>query len=154
LPEAGPAFADEDAVAGVAGVVADLDGFVEAEAADAVAEVGDVLGAVVGDAGEAVAVEEDFGFGGDGFFAVEGAGVDDEAVDDAAAGGEALAAAAFDFFGGRAAGADDQNDKDGGEKDARGDAADQAWVMACVFKLGLCCTKDLMEFWVHGSEKG
>ena len=57
--QAVPGFGYYDAVAGVAGVEADLDGEVDAELADEVGEWGDVLGAFVGDAGDLVAVEED-----------------------------------------------------------------------------------------------
>ena len=59
--QAVPGFGYYDAVAGVAGVEADLDGEVDADLADEVGEWGDVLGALVGDAGDLVAVEEDGG---------------------------------------------------------------------------------------------
>ena len=59
--QAVPGFGDYDAVAGVARVEADLDGEVDAELADEVGEWGDVLGGLVGDAGDLVAVEEDGG---------------------------------------------------------------------------------------------
>jgi hypothetical protein len=59
--EAVPGFGDYDAVAGVARVEADLDGEVDADLADEVGERGDVLGALVGDSGDLVAVEEDGG---------------------------------------------------------------------------------------------
>jgi len=75
-PEAGPGFRNQDAVAGVPRVVAELDGLIDAVAEDEVGEFGDVLGAVVGDAGEAVAVEEYVGCGGDAVFAVKAARVD------------------------------------------------------------------------------
>ena len=65
--EAAPGFGDYDAVAGVAGVEADLDGEVDADLADVLGEVGDVLGALVGDAGDAIAVEEHSGSGGGRF---------------------------------------------------------------------------------------
>ena len=57
--EAVPGFGDYDAVSGVAWVEADLDGEVDTDLADEVGERGDVLGALVGDAGDLVAVEED-----------------------------------------------------------------------------------------------
>ena len=60
----------------------------------------DVLGAVVGDAGEAVAVDEDFGRGVHALIAGKRAGVEDETVGDAAVGGEVLAAAALQLFRG------------------------------------------------------
>ena len=59
--EAAPGFGDDDAVAGVVGVVADLDGEIDADVADEFGEQGDVLGALVGDAGDAVGVDEDGG---------------------------------------------------------------------------------------------
>lgn len=97
--KAGPGLAHDQAVAGVVGVVAHLDGLVQAEAADTVAKHGDILGAVVDDATEAIAEEEDFGLFGEAFVAAEVAGVEQKAVGDAAARGEELAAAAFDLFG-------------------------------------------------------
>ena len=64
-----PGFGDYDAVAGVAGVEADLDGEVDADLTDEVGEWGDVLGGFISDACDLVAVEEDgwgvgVGFGG------------------------------------------------------------------------------------------
>lgn len=131
LPEAGPALGDEDAVAGVARVVADLGGLVDAEAEDEVGEERDVLRAVVGDAGEAVGVVEDVWGGRGAVFAVEGAGVGDDAVGDAAGGGEALAAAALHFFRRRAAEVEDKADEDGQQKKQDDNAADDARV-ACL----------------------
>src|ERR1700679_1970155 len=64
-PEAGPGFGNDDAVAGVARVVAHLYGLVDAEAEDLVGKGGDVLRAVVDEARDGVAVDEDFGGGGD-----------------------------------------------------------------------------------------
>ena len=148
LPEAGPGFGDEDAIAGVAGVVADLDGLVDAVAADAVREAGDVLGAVVGDAGEAVAVEEDFGGGGNAVFAVEGAGIDEVAVRDAADGCEAFAAAAFDFFRGGAARADDEPASGSEDEGTCGDAAYEAGIMV------LEQLREMVEGAFHGVRQG
>ena len=104
--QSGPGVGDDDAVAGVAGVKTDLDGEVDADVADEVREVVDVLGALVGDAGDDVTVDEDFGdgAGGWGFGGVFGAvGVGDAAVCDASGGGEGVAAELFDLVGGEAA---------------------------------------------------
>ena len=92
--EAAPRFGDDDAVSGVAGVVADLDGLVNAVAGGAFGQQRDVLGAVVGDAGDAVAVEQKVRCGAGAFSAVEGARVDNAAVGDASVESEVLAAAA------------------------------------------------------------
>ena len=109
--EAAPGFGDDDAVAGVVGGVADLDGEVGADVVDEFGEGGDVLGALVGDAGDAVVVDDDVG-GGGGFFGcgwggiglcvgLRDEGVHDGAVGDAAGAGEEFAALAFElFFGG------------------------------------------------------
>ena len=59
--QAVPGFGDYEAISRVAGVEADQDGEVDADLADEVGERGDVLGALVGDAGDLVAVEEDGG---------------------------------------------------------------------------------------------
>ena len=94
--EAGPGFGDDDGVAGVAGVEADLHGEVDADVADVFGEGADVLGALVGDAGDAVAVDEGIG---DGVGGVVGpAGLGDAAVDDAAGGGEVFAALALELI--------------------------------------------------------
>ena len=124
--EAAPGLADDDAVAGVAGVVLDLDGLVDAEAGGAIGDGGDVLAAVVGDAGDAVAVHEQLGGGAGAFFAVEGAGVDDAAVGDAALRGEVFAAAAFELGGGRTAAASDQPGDDACDDEACGDTGGEA----------------------------
>ena len=65
--EAVPGFGDYDAVAGVAGVEADLDGEVDADLTDEIGEWGDVLGGFISDACDLVAVEEDGGGVGVGF---------------------------------------------------------------------------------------
>ncbi len=95
--ETAPAFGDDDGVAGVARVEAHLHGEIDADVADVLAQGADVLGALVGDAGGAVAVDEGVGHGtGD----VAGpVGLGDAAVDDAAGGGEQLAAIALDLLG-------------------------------------------------------
>ena len=129
-PEAGPGFRDQDAVAGVAGVVANLDRLVDAVAEDEVGQAGDVLGAVVGDAGEAVAVEEDLGSGGDAVFAVEAAGVDEVTVGEAAGEGEVLAAAALQLFRSGTVGADDPHDGACEDDDSCGEAANDAGIVA------------------------
>ncbi len=119
-PEAVPGFGDDDGVGGVLAVVADLDGVVEAEIFDERGEGGDVLRALVGDAGDAVTVDEGarLGFGG--------GDVDEGAVDDAAEGGETLAAALLALQGGGAA-LEEDDDDDGGDRgdDGCGDGADR-----------------------------
>ena len=62
--KAAPRLGYDDAVAGIAGIEADLDGQVDADVADVIAERGDVLSALVGDAGDAIAIDEDAGGGG------------------------------------------------------------------------------------------
>ncbi len=84
LPEARPLVGDEDAVAGVAGVVSDLDRLVEPEAEHEVGECRDILRAVVRHAGDAIAVQQYLGCGGRAVFPGERAGVEDDAVGDAA----------------------------------------------------------------------
>ena len=126
--EAAPIFGDDDAVSGVAGVVADLDGLVDAVAGSAFGEKGDVLRAVVGDAGDAVAVEQEVGRGTDAFGAVVGAGVDDAAVGDAAVEGEVLTSAAFELDGRGATAADVKPGGTARSGDARGDSGGDARV--------------------------
>ena len=96
-PEAVPGLGDDDGVGGVGAVVADLYGVVEAQVLDEGGEGGDVLGALVGDAGDAVAVDDGVGLGFGGGY------VDEGSVDDAAEGGEAFAAALLALGGGGAA---------------------------------------------------
>jgi hypothetical protein len=95
--QAAPGFSDYDAVAGVAGVEADLDGKVDADLTYVLGEVGDVLGALVGDAGDAIAIEEHGGGGGGGVRRGwdEPLGFGDAAVGDAADVGEVVAAQVF-----------------------------------------------------------
>lgn len=80
-----PGFCDDDAVAGVAGVEADLDGQVDADVADIVWQEGDVLGALVGNAADAIAVHEDAGGGGRGVggYVCDPLGFGDAAIGDA-----------------------------------------------------------------------
>ena len=106
-----------------------MNGLVDAVAEDEVGECGDVLSAVIGDPGEAVAVEEDIGCGRDAVFAVEAACVDEVAVGDAADEGELLAAAALELFRSRAAGADVIDGACGEDEDACGDAAENPGVL-------------------------
>ena len=129
LPEAGPGFADQDAVAGVAGVVAQGDGLVEAESADLVGEHGDILRAVVGDSSEAVAVDEDLRGGIEAFIAREGTGVHDEAVGDAAEAGKVLASSSLQLFGGGAVRDDEPPDAGGQQDDGNGDGSSDAGVV-------------------------
>jgi hypothetical protein len=128
LPEARPALGDDDAVARVAGVVAKLHGLVDAEAEDLVGQRANVLRAVVGDAGEAVAVDEDVGRWRDAVIPGEGAGVEDDAVGDATGEGEMLAAAALDLFWRRSAQIDDEPDQPRDEDNSSGDAGEEARV--------------------------
>ncbi len=137
MPEARPGFGNKDTVARVAGVVAHLDGLVEAEADDAVGEARDILGAVVGDAGEAVTVDEDLGCGGDTVFAIEGEGVYDDAVADAAFGGDALTAAALYLFWGRGAPADNEPDQDAKDDSANDQRHDEAGIAVAEMLLKL-----------------
>ena len=97
--ETAPGFRDDDAVGGVMEVVANLDGEVSADVADVVGEGGDVLSALVGNAGDAVVVDEQAG--GVGGVVRGGWRVGDGPVGDAAHSREKVAAIAFDLFGGR-----------------------------------------------------
>lgn len=123
--EAAPGFGDDDAVAGVAGVEADLDGEIDADVADVVRQQADVLGTLVGDARDAVAVGEDAGRGG---WAV-GGGVreplsfGDAAVGNAADLGEVVSAGLLDLCGcGSSAGEEPCGDAcDGGSAEAESD---------------------------------
>jgi hypothetical protein len=54
-----PGFGDDDAVAGVMGVVANLDGQIDANVADVFGEQGNILGALIGDPRNPVGVDED-----------------------------------------------------------------------------------------------
>ena len=103
--ETAPGFGDDDAVGGIVEVVADLNREVGADVADVVGEGGDVLGALVGDAGDAVVVHQKaWGVGG-----IVGCGgcVGDGAVGDTAYGGEEVSTRALDLFGGGAGAAND-----------------------------------------------
>ena len=126
--EAAPVFGDDHAVAGVARIVADLDRLVDAVAGGALGEERDILRAVVGNPGDAVAVKQQVGRDAVALFAVVGAGVDDAAVGDAAVEGEVLAAAAFQLDGGRAAAADVKPGGTACGGDARDDAGGNARV--------------------------
>lgn len=94
--EAGPGFRDDDRVTGIAWIETNLNGKIDAYVANVVGERADILGALVGDAGDAVAVDE--GVGGGVFGFVGPAGLGDGAIDDAAGGGEVLATLALDLF--------------------------------------------------------
>ncbi len=119
---------------------------VDAEAEDLIGEMADVLGAVVGDAGEAVAVDEDVGCWGDAVVAGEGAGVEDDAVGDAACAGEVFAAAALDLVGVWAAEVEDEPDEADEDYDAYGDAGEEARV-AVVQLRGETLEKRLQGSW-------
>ena len=98
--ETAPGLGDYDAVGWVAGVEADLDGEIDADVADEVGQGSDVLGALVGDAGDEVAVDENAG-GGEWRVGADGSwpfGVGDAAVGDAAGEGEVVAAGVLDLF--------------------------------------------------------
>jgi hypothetical protein len=123
--EAAPRLGDDDAVAGIAGIEADLDGEVDADVANVIAEGGYVLGALVGYSGYAIAIDEDTGGRG---WAVSGGirqpvGFSDAAVRDAADPGEVVAASAFDLrWGGSAASEEISGDaSDGRRAEADGD---------------------------------
>jgi len=131
--EAAPGFGYDDAVAGVFGIVADLNGEVDAEVANVFGEAGYVLQALVAYAGNFVLITKDIWRGvfyaeiaGFGFGATVGtieAGVDESCVGDASLGGEELATLAFDLFGAGAAVVEDvRGDADGGDH-AKGDCA-------------------------------
>ncbi len=94
--QAAPGFGYDDAVGGVVEVVADLDGQVSTDVADVVGEGGDVLSALVGDASDAVVVDEQAG----GVGGVVGGGwrVGDGSIGDAAHGSEKVASVALDLF--------------------------------------------------------
>ena len=111
--QAAPRLGDDDAVGRIVRRVANLDGEVGADVVDVVGQGGDVLGALVGDAADAVVVDDDvgrwggtFGLGGGLGGAGGGAarlhdhGVHDGAVGDASGTGEQVAAFALDLFGG------------------------------------------------------
>jgi len=93
-----PRFGDDDAIGGIVEVVANLDRQVGADVADVVGESGNVLGALVGDTGDAVVVDEQ----ARGMGRVVGGKrcVSDGAVGDAAHCGEQVATAALDLFRG------------------------------------------------------
>jgi len=128
-----PGLGDDDAVAGVLGVVANLDGQVDAEMADVLGEASDILKAFVADTGDFVLITQDIGRGvfdaeiarfglGAAVGTIE-AGVDQGGVGDASLGGEELATLTFDLFRGRAAVVEDvRGDADGGDQ-AKGDRA-------------------------------
>jgi hypothetical protein len=128
-----PGFGDDDAVAGVLGVVADLDGEIHAEMADVFGEAGYVLQALVAYAGNFVLIAKDIWRGifyaeiaGFDFRAAVGpieAGVDEGGIGDPSLSGEKLTALTFDLFRGRAAVVEDvRGDADGGDH-AKGDCA-------------------------------
>lgn len=124
--QAAPTFGDDDAVGGVAGVEADLDGKVHADVTDVLFEGADVLGALVGDAGDDVAIDEDCGYvrrrgvaGGD-----EPLGLGDAAVGDAAGEGEEVAAGAFDLVGGGLSAGEDVAGDAGGDRDSEAHGQD------------------------------
>lgn len=127
--EAGPGVGDDDAVAWVAGVETDLNGEIDADVADEVGKGVDVLSALIGDAGDDVAVDEDFGqvdgIGGVVGRMVGAEGVGDAAVGDAAGGGDGVAAELLDLvWGGSAAG----EEIDGGA-DSSGNDAERCQVL-------------------------
>ena len=55
--EATPGFGDDNAVSRIMEIVTDLDGQISSDVADVIGEGGNVLGALVGDAGDAVVVD-------------------------------------------------------------------------------------------------
>jgi hypothetical protein len=111
LAEAAPVIRDDDAVFGAVDVVTDGAGEAETEVLrlDVVAEGGDVLRALVGDAADFVLIEDEADFlelrraGGVEFGDGRLADVENGSVDDAAGANQLDAAFAFDFLGGRSA---------------------------------------------------
>ena len=132
-----PGLGYDDTVGRVVWGVADLDGQVGADAANVVGECGDILSALVGDASDAVVVDDDVGWrcgcaGLEGRFggancrcaAFGGHGVHDGAVGDAAGASEEVASRAFDLFRGGALageGVGGQADQCGGTDTQGGD---------------------------------
>ena len=94
--EARPGLSDDDRIAGVAGVKADLDRKIDADVANVFGERANVLGALIGNAGDAIAVDEGVGCGIFGF--VSPARLRDAAINDAAGCGKVVAALALDLF--------------------------------------------------------
>ncbi len=129
MPEAGPCFRDDDAITGVAWVVAELDGLIDTKTEDAVGEMADILGAVVRDTGQAVAVDKNVGGGRDAVVAGEGTGVEDDAIGDATGKCEVFAAAPLDLVGRGAAQVDDEDDEGDKDNNACGDTAEKAGVV-------------------------
>lgn len=131
--QAAPGFGYDDAVTGVLGVVADLDGEVDADVADVLRETGYVLQAFVAYAGHFVLIAKDIGWGvfdaRAGGFGVDAAVWTVEAdvyqggVGDATAGGEELAALALDLFRAGAAVVEDVSGNADGRDYAEGDRA-------------------------------
>ena len=96
--EATPGFSYDDAVGWVVQVIADLDGQVGADVANVFGEGGDVLGTLIGDACDAVIVDEKVrSVGG---VIGGGVGIGNGAVGYAAPDGELFATRAFNLFGG------------------------------------------------------
>ena len=128
--QATPGFSDHDAVAGVLGVVADLDGEIDAEMADVLRKTGYILEAFVADSGDFVLIAEDVGgriFGAEiRLGAAVGtikAGVDERGIGNATARGEELAALTLYLFcGGPTVVEDVRRDATGGDY-AKGDCA-------------------------------
>jgi len=130
LPQARPCFADQDAVAWVARVVTERDGLVQTVATDLVGEHGDILRAVVGEAGDAVAIDEDLRGGIERFFVREGAGVLDEAIRNAAVKREVLAAPALQLFRGGSARDYESPKGDGRDNDSNSTPGGDAGVLS------------------------
>jgi hypothetical protein len=97
--EAAPGLGDDDAVGGIVRIVADLNGQVNAEAADVIGQSGDDLTALVGDAGDAVVVDDDLRRGRRLFVVRRHVG--DASVGDAATVGKEIATMALELFGSR-----------------------------------------------------
>jgi hypothetical protein len=138
--EAAPGFGYHDAVAGIVGIVANLDGKIDAEVADVLSEAGDILHALVTNTGDAVLIVEDAGWrldplredlrvficGTAACALVEGV-VDEGGVGDAATFGEELPAQTLDLFGvGFAMEVNVEGDA-GDSGDAKDNRADAVW---------------------------
>jgi hypothetical protein len=128
--EPAPGLSDDDTVAGVFGVVADLDGKVDAEMADVLGEAGYILEALVAYAGDFVLITQDIRWRvfegearGFGVGAAVETGVDQGGVGDTAAGGEELSALTFELLCAGAAVVEDVGDDADGGDHAKGDCA-------------------------------
>ena len=94
--EAGPGLGDNDRIARVAGIKAHLNRKIDAHVANVFGERTDVLGALVGDASNAISVDEGVGCSIFGF--VRPSCLGDAAINDTAGRGKVVTALALDLF--------------------------------------------------------